>query len=116
MKHILLISSLLIITACSNKGLIETNQKKIYLSNTKVYYDMDVKSFKIDFSINNYTKETINNFVYQIIFKDEKDVVITTAEEYFNGAIESKKAKRTTILIDDYTRKNFKSFDIEIKK
>ena len=63
MKHILLILSLLIITACSNKGLIETNQKKIYLSNTKVYYDMDVKSFKIDFSINNYTKETINNLL-----------------------------------------------------
>ena len=50
------------------------------------------------------------------IFKDENDVVITTAEEYFSGAIESKKAKRRTILIDDYTRKNFKSFDIEIKK
>tara|TARA_B100000035_G_scaffold250790_1_gene219776 strand:- start:345 stop:695 length:351 start_codon:yes stop_codon:yes gene_type:complete len=116
MKHIVLILSLLIFTACSNKGLIETNQKKIYLSNTKVYYDIDVKSFKINFSINNYTKETINNFVYQIIFKDEKGVVITTAEEYFSGVIESKKAKRATILIDDYTRKNFKSFDIEIKK
>ena len=116
MKNILIILSILIITACSKKGLIETNQKKIYLSNTKVFYDMDVKSFKIDFSINNYTKQTINNFVYQIIFKDEKGVVITTVEDFYKGAIEPKKAKRATVLIDDYTRKNFKSFEIEIKK
>lgn len=116
MKNILIILFVLIITACSKKGLIETNQKKIYLSNTKVFYDMDVKSFKIDFSINNYTKQTINNFVYQIIFKDEKGVVITTVEDFYKGAIEPKKAKRATVLIDDYTRKNFKSFEIEIKK
>ena len=107
---------ILFLVSCSNKGLIETNQKKIYLSNTKVFYDMSVKSFKIDFSINNYTKETINNFVYQIIFKDDKGVVITTVEDFYKGAIEPKKAKRATILIDDYTRKNFKSFEIEIKK
>tara|TARA_Y100000591_G_C21542550_1_gene549626 strand:+ start:278 stop:628 length:351 start_codon:yes stop_codon:yes gene_type:complete len=116
MKNILIILLIFIVTACAKKGLIETNQKKIYLSNTKVFYDMSVKSFKIDFSINNYTKETINNFVYQIIFKDDKGVIITTVEDFYKGAIEPKKAKRASILIDEYTRKNFKSFEIEIKK
>ena len=48
----------------SNKGLIETNQKKIYLSNTRVLYDMEKGSFKMDFSINNQTSETLTNFVY----------------------------------------------------
>ena len=77
---------------------------------------MKLKSFKMDFSINNYTKETLNNFVYQIIFKNDKGVVITTVEDFYKGAIEPKKAKRATIFIDNYIRKNFKSIEIEIKK
>jgi len=116
MNKILILFSIIILSACTNKGLIETNQKKIYLSNTKVLYDVDKKSFKMNFSINNETDKTITNFVYQIIFKDENGNVITTKEDFYSGAIESKKAKRTFILIDEYIRKNYKSFDIEIKK
>ena len=116
MNKFLLILTLIFLTSCSGKGLIETNQKKIYLSNTKVLYDVEKKSFKLNFSINNYTKETMSNFVYQIIFKDDKGVAITTVEEFYRGAIESKKAKRASVLIDDFTRKNYKSFEIEIKK
>lgn len=116
MKNLLYLFIIIFITSCANKGLIETNQKKIYLSNTKVLYDVEKKSFKLNFSINNYTKETMSNFVYQIIFKDDKGVAITTVEEFYRGAIESKKAKRTSVLIDDFTRKNYKSFEIEIKK
>jgi uncharacterized protein YcfL len=116
MNKFLLILTLIFLTSCSSKGLIETNQKKIYLSNTKVLYDVEKKSFKLNFSINNYTKETMSNFVYQIIFKDDKGVAITTVEEFYRGAIESKKAKRASVLIDDFTRKNYKSFEIEIKK
>ena len=115
MKNIFIILLLFFLSACSGKELNKTNQKKI-LSNTKLSYDMKLKSFKMDFSINNYTKETLNNFVYQIIFKNDKGVVITTVEEFYKGAIEPKKAKRATIFVDDYTRKNFKSFEIEIKK
>ena len=58
----------------------------------------------------------MSNFVYQIIFKDDKGIVITTVEEFYRGAIEPKKAKRTSVLIDDFTRKNYKTYDIEIKK
>ena len=116
MKKILYVIICLTLVSCTSKGLIETNQKKIYLSNTKVSYDMKIKSFKMDFSINNYTKTTLNNFVYQIIFKDQKGVVITTVEDFYKGAIEPKKAKRASVLIDDFTRKNFKTYDIEIKK
>ena len=116
MKKYLSLFILLFIVACADKGLIETNQNKIFLSNTKVSYDVDIESFKMDFSINNYTKETITNFVYQILFKDNKGVVITTVEEFYKGSIEPKKAKRATVFIDDYTRKTYKSFDIEIKK
>jgi hypothetical protein len=107
---------ILFLANCSSKGLIETDQKKLYLSNTKVLYDVEKQSFKLDFSINNYTKKTINNFVYQIIFKDVNGVAITTVEDFYKGAIEPDKAKRAFVLIDDYTRKNFKSFEIEIKK
>ena len=116
MKNLLHIFIIIFITSCANKGLIETNQNKIYLSNTKVLYDVKIKSFKLNFSINNYTNETMSNFVYQIIFKDDKGIVITTVEEFYRGAIEPKKAKRTSVLIDDFTRKNYKTYDIEIKK
>ena len=116
MKFFKFIIILFFLFGCTSKGLIKTDQKKIYLSNTKVLYDVDQQSFKIDFSINNYTKETINNFVYQIIFKDVNGVAITTVEDFYNGAIEPKKAKRTSILIDEYTRKNYETFEIEIKK
>ena len=72
MNRILSLIFLLIFASCVNKGLIETNQKKIYLSNTKILYDMKKSSFKMDFSINNQTSETITNFVYQVIFIDKK--------------------------------------------
>ena len=52
MNRILSLIFLLIFASCVNKGLIETNQKKIYLSNTKILYDMKKSSFKMDFSIN----------------------------------------------------------------
>ena len=107
---------LVLITSCTNKGLIKTNEKNVYLSNTKVSYDIEKKSFKIDFSINNNTDKTLTNFVYQIIFKDKNNNVITTQEDFYRGAIEPKKAKRTALFIDDFTRKNYNSFDIEIKK
>lgn len=116
MKIFLLTLSFIFTFSCTPKGLIETNQKKIYLSNTKVLYDVEKKSFKMDFSINNQTKETMTNFVYQIIFKDVNGNVITTQEDFYKGAIEPQKAKRTTIYIDDFTRQNFKSYEIEIKK
>ena len=116
MKKIFTLILLLIVSACTNKGLIETNQKKIYLSNTKILYDMKKSSFKMDFSINNQTSETITNFVYQVIFIDKNGNVITSKENFYEGAIESKKAKRSFVLIDDFTRKNYKSFKIEIKK
>ncbi len=116
MKKILSLFFILFLTACAQKGLIETNQKKIFLSNAKVSYDVEKKSFKMDFSINNETKETLINFVYQIVFKDENGVVITTTENYYDGAIETKKAKRVSVLIDDFTRKEYKSFEMIIKK
>ena len=94
MKKIIFIIFCLNLFSCTSKGLIETNQKKIYLSNSKVLYDVKIKSFKMDFSINNYTKKTLTNFVYQIIFKDQKGVVITTVEDFYKGAIEPKKSKK----------------------
>ena len=116
MNRILSLIFLLIFASCVNKGLIETNQKKIDLSNTKILYDMKKSSFKMDFSINNQTSETITNFVYQVIFIDKNGNVITSKENFYEGAIESKKAKRSFVLIDDFTRKNYKSFKLEIKK
>ena len=112
----LIIILLFLITGCTNKGLIETDQKNIFISNSKVSYDLKQKSFKIDFSINNNTRETLTNFVYQIILKDKNNNVITTKEDFFRGSIESYKAKRTFLLIDEYTRRNFYSYEIQIKK
>lgn len=114
MKYLFIFFFLLF--ACTSKGLIETNQKNIYLSNENVSFDFNKNSFKIDFSINNKTKKTLTNFVYQIIFKDKKGNVITTKEDFYRGAIEPNKAKRAFLLIDQYTRENFKTFEIEIKK
>lgn len=106
----------LLITGCSNKGLVKTDQKNIFSSNSKVTYDLKKNSFKIEFSINNNTKVTMTNFVYQAIFKDKNGNVITTKENFYNGAIEPGKAKRVNIFIDDYTRENYKTFDVVIKK
>ena len=113
MRYILIF---LFIFSCTNKGLIKTNQKNIYLSNNTVSYDVKKESFKIDFSINNETQKTLTNFVYQVIFKDKNGNVITTKEDFYRGAIEPNKAKRATLYIDEFTRKNFSSFEIEIKK
>ena len=77
---------------------------------------MNKNSFKVDFSINNNTEKTLNNFVYQIIFRDKDKNVITTKEDFYRGAIEPGKAKRENLLIDSYTRENYKSFEIQIKK
>ena len=114
MKYLFLLFFLLF--ACTSKGLLETNQKNIFLSKENISFDFNKNSFKIEFSINNKTKKTLTNFVYQIIFKDSKGNAITTKEDFFRGAIEPNKAKRIFLLIDQYTRENFKSFDIEIKK
>lgn len=116
MKNYFYILLIFFVFACTNKGLIETNQKKIYLSNVKVSFDMNKDSFKMDFSINNNTEKTLNNFVYQVIFKDKNENVITTKEDFYRGAIEPGKAKRANLLIDSYTRENYKSFEIQIKK
>ena len=105
-----------LIFSCTPKGVLETNQRKIYLSNEQVMYDLKEKSFKVEFSINNYTDKTISNFDYVLTFKDKNVVPISTVQTKFNGDIESQKAKRAFTLIDDFTRKNYKSFDIEIKK
>ena len=43
----------ILLFSCSPKGVLETNQKKIYLSNDAVSYDLKEKSFKMEFSINN---------------------------------------------------------------
>lgn len=113
MRYILIF---LFLFSCTNKGLIKTNQKNIYLSNNTVSYDVKKESFKIDFSINNNTDKTLTNFVYQVIFKDKNGNVITTKEDFHRGAIEPEKAKRATLYIDEFTRKNFSYFEIEIKK
>jgi hypothetical protein len=110
------VSIFLLLFSCTPKGVKETNQKKIYLSNEQVMYDLKEKSFKVDFSINNYTDKTISNFSYILNFKDSNGVPINTVETFFNGEIESGKAKRAYTLINDFTRKNYKTFDIEIKK
>ena len=117
-KFYLILSSLLIllIISCTNKGLIETDQKKIYLSNTKMLYDVDKKMFRFDFSINNNSKEALSNFAYIIVFKDKDGNAITSIEEFYRGVVEKNKAERTSIYIDDYTRKNFDTYEIEIKK
>lgn len=107
---------LLLIFSCTPKGVLETNKKKIYLSNDQVMYDLKEKSFKVEFSINNYTNETLSNFEYELNFKDKNGVPISTVKNLFKGDIETKKAKRAFTLIDDFTRKNYKTFDIEIKK
>lgn len=106
----------LFIFSCTPKGVLETNQKKIYLSNEQVMYDLKEKSFKVEFSINNYTDKTLSNFSYVLNFKDVNGVPISTVETFFSGDIESGKAKRAYTLINDFTRKNYKTFDIEIKK
>jgi len=49
-------------------------------------------------------------------FKDKNGVPISTVKTIFKGDIESNKAKRAFTLVDDFTRKNYKTFDIEIKK
>jgi len=117
-KIYLVLSSLLIflMVSCTNKGLIETDQKKIYLSNTKMLYDVDKKMFRFDFSINNNSKEALSNFAYIIVFKDKDGNAITSIEEFYKGVVEKNKAERTSIYIDDYTRKNFDTYEIEIKK
>ena len=117
-KIYLVLSSLLILlmVSCTNKGLIETDQKKIYLSNTKMLYDVDKKMFRFDFSINNNSKEALSNFAYIIVFKDKDGNAITSIEEFYRGVVEKNKAERTSIYIDDYTRSNFDTYEIEIKK
>ena len=66
------------IFSCTPKGVLETNERKIYLSNEQVMYDLKEKSFKIEFSINNYTNKTISNFDYELNFKDKNGVPIST--------------------------------------
>ena len=105
----------LFIFSCTPKGVLKTNKSNIYLSNDKVLYDLKEKSWKVEFSINNYTKKEISNFSYILNFKDINEVPINTVETKFKGKIGSKKAKRAFTLIDDFTRKNYKSFDIIIE-
>ena len=113
MLRVLLIFFLIV--SCAPTGTLKTNKNNIYLSNDKVLYDLEKKSWKVEFSINNYTNKPISNFSYILNFKDKNEVPISTIETKFNGEIGSKRASRAFTLIDDFTRKNYNSFDIEIK-
>jgi len=64
---------------------------------------------------NNYTSKPLSDFSYILNFKDKNGVPISTVETKYKGEIGSKKAVRAFTAIDDFTRKNYKSFDIEIK-
>ena len=106
----------LLLVSCAGKDLQKTDQKKIFTSNTNLFFDNDKKLFKYQFSINNYSKNTLNNFVYSIVFKNSKGVAINTFDRYYEGSIEPNKAGRAHIYIGDYIRKNFKEAEIYIKK
>ncbi len=116
MKNIVSIFVLvLFLTSCVNTGLQRTDKKEIYTSNENVFFDNDKKMFKYEFSINNLTDKTITNFAYSIVFINQDNNAIHTYDKFFEGSIEPKKAMRTFVYIDDFTRKNYKSVNIFVK-
>ena len=116
MKILVLLFSILLLVSCTGKQLQKTDQKKLFTSNTQVVFDVERQLFKYEFSINNYSKETITNFAYSVVFKNKKGVAINTFDKYYEGSIEPKKAGRASVYIDDFVRKNFKETDIYLKK
>ena len=116
MKILVIVFSLLLLASCGGKGLQKTDQKKLFTSNTQVIFDAKKQLFKYEFSINNYSKETITNFAYSVVFKNKKGVAINTFDKYYEGSIEPEKAGRASVYIDDFVRKNFKETDIYLKK
>ena len=116
MKKIIILALLILITNCTSNGLVKTDKKNLYTSNTNIIFDNEKKLFKYEFSINNNSKDTITNFAYSVVFKNDKDIAINTFDKYYEGSIESNKAGRAFIYIDDFVRKNFKTTKIYLKK
>jgi len=107
---------LILMVSCTTSGLQKTDQKNFFTSNDQVIFDNEKKLFKYEFSINNFSKETINNFAYSVVFLNSKGIAITTVDKFYEGAIEPKKAGRSFIYIDNFVRKNFKSTSVFLKK
>ena len=107
---------LILMVSCTTSGLQKTDQKNFFTSNDQVIFDNEKKLFKYEFSINNFSKETINNFAYSVVFLNSKGIAITTVDKFYEGAIEHKKAGRSFIYIDNFVRKNFKSTSVFLKK
>jgi hypothetical protein len=105
----------LFLFSCVNDGLQKTDKKEVYTSNENVIFDNEKKMFKYEFSINNLTDKTITNFAYSIVFVNADNNAIHTYDKFFEGSVEPKKAMRTFIYIDDFTRKNYKSVSIFVK-
>ena len=105
----------LFLVSCINEGLQRTDKREIYTSNENVIFDNEKKMFKYEFSINNLTDKTITNFAYSIVFVNADNNAIHTYDKFFEGSVESKKAMRTFVYIDDFTRKNYKSVNIFVK-
>jgi len=116
MRIVVLLFSMLLLVSCAGKQLQKTDQKKLFTSNEQVIFDTEKKLFKYEFSINNYSKETITNFAYSVVFKNKKGVAINTFDKYYEGSIEPEKAGRASVFIDDFVRKNFKKTSIYLKK
>ena len=116
MRIVVLLFSMLLLVSCAGKQLQKTDQKKLFTSNEQVIFDAEKKLFKYEFSINNYSKETITNFAYSVVFKNNKGVAINTFDKYFDGSIEPEKAGRASVYIDEFVRKNFKKTSIYLKK
>tara|TARA_B100001027_G_scaffold138938_1_gene96521 strand:+ start:243 stop:593 length:351 start_codon:yes stop_codon:yes gene_type:complete len=116
MRNIILFLVTLLLAGCSSSGLVKTDKKDLYTSNTTVIFDNEKKLFKYEFSINNNSKETITNFAYSVVFANDKEVAINTFDKYYEGSIEPKKAGRAFVYIDDFVRKNFKSTKVFLKK
>ena len=116
MRIVVLLFSMLLLVSCAGKQLQKTDQKKLFTSNEQVIFDAEKKLFKYEFSINNHSKETITNFAYSVVFKNNKGVAINTFDKYYDGSIEPKKAGRASVYIDDFVRKNFKKTSIYLKK
>ena len=116
MKNIYFIAFFLFLISCTSTGLQKTDQKDFFTSNEQVIFDNDKKLFKYEFSINNFSKSTINNFAYSVVFLNSKGVAITSVDKFFSGAIEPEKAGRAFIYIDEFVRKNFKKTSVYLKK
>ena len=100
MRKIYLIFLLLFISSCASSGLQKTDKKNFFTSNDQVIFDNEKKLFKYEFSINNFSKETINNFAYSVVFLNSKGIAITTIDKFYDGAIEPRKAGRSFILLE----------------